>query len=221
MHRTLATVAAAAALAAAAPAAAQSRPPPQQQGVSLGIGVGIEPLASLGITSAGNLNGTVNGGGFAPVAIYVPIQVGPQIRIEPAIGFWHVSGNRNAGGVAPGDQIGGSATTVGVGGLFYFSPPAPTGFYGGLRLALNWQSADVAAGGGTTTTFKETDFSIAPVFGGEYAFAPRFTVGAEVQLPLTWYGNPSTESGGTTVTNSNDRSGFRSNAVIFLRYFFL
>jgi hypothetical protein len=137
------------------------------------------------------------------------------------IGFWHVSGNRNAAGVAVGDQIGGSATTLGVGGLLYLSQPAPTGFYVGLRLALNWQSADVADAGGTTTTFKETDFSLAPVFGGEYAFASRFTVGVEVQLPLTWYGNPSAETGGSTVTNNNDRSGFRSNAVVFLRYFFL
>jgi hypothetical protein len=221
MHRILATLAAAAAVAAAAPAAAQGRPPASQPGVSVGLGVGIEPLASLGITSSGNLNGTVNGSGFAPVGLYVPIQVGPQIRIEPVIGFWHVSGNRNAGGVAPGDQIGGSATTLGVGGLLYLAPPAPTGFYVGLRLALNWQSADVAAGGGTTTTFKETDFSLAPVFGGEYAFASRFTVGAELQLPLTWYGNPSSENAGTTVTNNNDRSGFRTNAVVFLRYFFL
>jgi hypothetical protein len=120
-----------------------------------------------------------------------------------------------------GDQIAGSATTIGVGGLVYVAQPAPTGFYAGLRLALTWQSSDVAAAGGTTTTFKETDFSIAPVFGGEYAFSSRFTVGAEAQLPLTWYGNPSSENTGTKVTSENDRSGFRTAAVIFLRYFFL
>lgn len=220
MHRILASLAAAA-MAAAAPAAAQSRPPTSQPGVSVGLGVGIEPLATLGITSAGNLDGTVNGNGFAPVGLYVPIQVNPQIRIEPVIGFWHVSGSRNASGVAVGDQIGGSATTLGVGGLLYFVQPAPTGFYAGLRLALNLQSADVAAAGGTTTTVKETDFSLAPVFGGEYAFAPRFTVGAEFQLPFTWYGDPTSETGGSSVTSNNDRSGFRTNAVVFLRYFFL
>ncbi|HET9595618.1 MAG TPA: outer membrane beta-barrel protein [Anaeromyxobacteraceae bacterium] len=218
MPRILASLAVAA-LTAAAPAAAQERSPGSQPGVSVGLGVGIEPLATLGITSAGNLNGTVNGSGFAPVGLYVPIQVNPQIRIEPVIGFWHVSGSRNA--ASDGQQIGGSATTLGVGGLLYLAPPAPTGFYAGLRLALNLQSADVAAAGGTTTTSKETDFSLAPVFGGEYAFAPRFTLGAEFQLPFTWYGNPTSETAGASVTSNNDRSGFRTNAVVFLRYFFL
>jgi hypothetical protein len=223
MRRTFVLLAAVALY--AGPAAAQSSTPsrdgrgPGQSGVSIGLGVGVEPQGFVGATSAGGLGGDVTTGGFAPVGIYVPIQIGPALRIEPVIGFWHAGGSRAVAN--NGETYSASATTLGVGALFFLSPPQPVGIYAGARLALNFQSASQAAGGGTTVDFKETDFSIAPVLGGEFAFAQRFSVGAEVQLPISWYGNPSSDAQGVTVTVNNDRTGIRTNAVIFLRYFFM
>ena len=49
----------------------------------------------------------------------------------------------------------------------------------------------------------------------------RHSPGGELQLPITFVGNPSHTAGGTTTTNNLDRTGISTNAVIFFRYFFL
>jgi opacity protein-like surface antigen len=220
MRKIVTTVALAVAF---APAAwAQTAHAPANQGgpsTSIGFGVGVEPFSSSlfgGATAAGSLDETLNGGN-APVGIYVPIQIAPNLRLEPLFGYWHVSGNRN---VLGGNDNSRSATTLGLGALVYLQPVNPTGIYAGARLALNFQSSsDVVAG--ADRDLSETDFAIAPVFGGEYAFAQRFTFGAEVQLPITFYGNVSDKRPSDTVTTNTDRHGIRTNAVVFLRYFFL
>lgn len=175
--------------------------------VSIGFGVGLEPLSLVSTSPTTN--------GLAPVAFYIPIQIGPQLRIEPSIGIWHLSANENV--VSPSSE---TVWNLGVGGLFYLSPPTPTGFYVGGRLGLTHSSITTDAGVNKVDS-SSTDFSIAPVLGGEYAFASRFTFGAELQLPITWYGNVSETQGGTTVTRNADRTGVATNAVVFLRYFFL
>ena len=215
MIRRIAALAAltlsAAPVARAEPVRAQVSPaaPAQSKNVSVGFGVGIEPLGLLGVSPNGSpLSGTsiaTPGASF-----YVPIQIGPQLRIEPSIGFRHL-------GVNGGSE---NAWALGVGGLFFFAPPTPTGFYAGGRLGLQHFSTSTGSGINEVSD-SATDFSIAPVLGGEYAFPSRFTIGAELQLPLTFVGNPSHTAGGTTTTNNFDRTGFSTNAVIFFRYFFL
>ena len=201
----------AAPVARAEPVRAQVSPAAQAQSkdVSVGFGVGIEPLGLLGVSPNGSpLSGTSIA---APGAsFYVPIQIGPQLRIEPSIGFRHL-------GLNGGSE---NAWSLAVGGLFYFAPPSPTGFYVGGRLGLAHFSTSVGTGAAEVST-SATDFTIAPVLGAEYAFASRFSIGAEAQLPITFVGNPSQTTGGTTVINNVDRSGVSTNAVLFFRYFFL
>jgi opacity protein-like surface antigen len=220
-------IALAAALAVALAPAAWAQTPrgqaPASQGgpsTSVGFGVGVEPFSTSlfgGATAAGSLDATLNGG-TAPVGIYVPIQLAPNLRLEPLFGYWHVSGNRNALG---GNDNSRSATTLGLGALFYLQPVNPTGIYAGARLALAFQSSSDVVAPGVDRDLSETDFAISPVLGGEYAFAQSFTFGAEVQLPITFYGNVSDKRPGFTQTTNTERNGIRTNAVVFLRYFFL
>jgi len=174
----------------------------QSRNVSVGFGVGIEPLGLLGVSPNG-FNIAQPGASF-----YVPIQLSPQLRIEPSIGFRHL-------GVNGGSD---NAWALGVGGLFYFAQPTPTGFYVGGRLGLAHFSTTTGSGV-TEVSDTATDFSIAPVLGAEFAFASKFTIGAEAQLPLTFVGNPSHTAGGTTTTTNVDRAAVSTNAVIFFRYF--
>ena len=214
MIRRIAALAAltlsAASVARAEPVRAQVTPvsTAPSRNVSVGFGIGIEPLGLLGVSpNSLSLNG---GGGIAlpGASFYVPIQVGPQLRIEPSIGFRHL-------GVNGGSE---NAWALGVGGLFFFAPPSPAGFYVGGRLGLAHFSTSTGSGLAEVSD-TATDFSIAPVFGGEYAFASKFSIGAEMQLPLTFVGNPSHTAGGTSTTTNIDRTGFSTNAVLFFRYF--
>ncbi len=63
------------------------------------------------------------------------------------------------------------------------------------------------------------DLFFAPVVGGEYAFSRRFAVGAEVQLPITVFGDRSATTRATTDT-PNAGQTLATNTVLFLRYFF-
>jgi len=177
----------------------------QSRNVSVGFGVGIEPLGLLGVSPNGFGGNAIATPG---ASFYVPIQLNPQLRIEPSIGFRHL-------GVNGGSD---NAWALGVGGLFYFAQPTPTGFYVGGRLGLAHFSTTTGSGV-TEVSDTATDFSIAPVLGAEFAFASKFTIGAEAQLPLTFVGNPSHTAGGTTTTTNVDRAAVSTNAVIFFRYF--
>jgi hypothetical protein len=197
----------------ALPAAAQSHPAPAgSSAVSVGFGVGVEPLSTQ-VTSATGATVSAN----PPVNLYVPVQITPQLRVEPSVGFWHLGANRNAPGTAVFSQ---SVWAVGLGGLYYFVPMQPAGIYAGARLGIAFRSQSDAVGNATRDV-KATDFSIAPVLGGEYAFSQKFSVGAELQLPITWYGNASTTLNNVTNTPNDDRNGFATNGVVFLRYFFM
>jgi hypothetical protein len=208
MNRRIAIVAAAAALSFAPAARAETASP------KVGIGVGVEPLNLASAFAQTNFANLVTN--QPPVSFFVPINIVPQFRIEPSFGYWAASADKNR--LPNGATYRFSATSLGIGGFFVFAPPAPVGFYVGARLTLLWNSSsDVDQGPPQTTTdTKETDFFFAPSLGAEYAFSPHFTVGAEVQLPIAFYGNP-TVAGRTVIL---DRTGVSTNTVIFLRYFF-
>jgi len=202
MIRKIAMLAAAAAALAFAPHALAQ----QRDGVKVGLGVGM------------NLNqvvqpATLNATDVSPVAIYVPVQVNPGLRIEPWIGFWTWSQN------GPDSTY---AWDLGVGGLYYFQHANPLGLYLGARLGLTFSGGDATTGGGVTTTTTETDFRIVGVCGAEYFISPRFSLGAEAQLGVTLYGDVSNknQTTGVTVTASRDLTSWQTNGVLMLRYFF-
>ncbi len=190
--------AAAAALGVASPALAQ-----QKEGVKVGLGLGL------------NLNqlaqpADLNFAGITPVAIYVPVQVNPNLRIEPWLGFWTWSQN---------GPLSRYAWDLGLGALYYFQPASPFGLYGGGRLGLTFSGGDTLPGGVPTRT-TETDFRIMAVCGAEYFIAPKFSLGAEVQLGVTFYGDLNETAGAVTTTVNQSLVGWQTNGVLFMRYFF-
>jgi hypothetical protein len=111
-----------------------------------GIGISITPEADAGLS---------------PVEVYAPINIAPQLRLEPSLGL------------RTGDDS--SDITLGVGG-FYVAPLAQqVDLYMGGRLKLNFADDDANDESGT-------DVSIAGALGGEYYLVPRFSVGLEGQL---------------------------------------
>lgn len=187
-----------AALAAAPFAWAQQAP----QQLRVGFGVGLEPFAPLNLSNAR----------AAPVGagLYMPLQIGPSLRVEPSISILTFSQN-------PANDI--SAVGIGAGAFYYFVPAQAqqTGLYAGGRVNLFFLKNKVSNGAGAEIETTETDFQLAGVLGGEYFVAPRFSVGAEAQLALTWYGDQDV-SGAPTI--SRDGFGVSTNGVVFLRYFF-
>ncbi|HEU4385019.1 MAG TPA: outer membrane beta-barrel protein [Anaeromyxobacteraceae bacterium] len=204
MIRTIAMLAAAAAvLAVSPPALAQQQQ--QREGVRVGLGLGMNVNQLVQPT---NLNFT----GLPPVALYVPIQISSQFRVEPWLGFWTFSQNDFPGRVG---DMSNHVWDIGVGGLWYFQPATPLGLYLGGRLALTFSGAEIDPG----VTASETDFRIHAVGGAEYFIAQRFSFGAELQVGPTFYGDPSVEAAGVTTTPSRNLVSWQTNGVLFFRYF--
>jgi hypothetical protein len=201
MIRKIAMLAAVAAALATAPAAQAQ----QRDGVKVGLGLGMN-VNQLAQPTTLNWSGTV------PVNLYVPIQISPAFRVEPWLGFWTFSQNNFVG--RPNDMSM-HAWDLGVGGLWYFQPANPFGIYLGGRLGLTFSGGEIDPG----VTASETDFRIQAVSGGEYFIAPRFSVGAELQLGVTFYGDPSVATAGVTVTPSRSLVSWQTNGVLFFRYF--
>jgi hypothetical protein len=168
-----------AALALAAPAAAQERP-------AFGIGIGIQPFADTPF---------FEGGAVPTVQIYFPLQVAPNLRIEPSFGL--LTRNR------PGPQADTSDLTLGVGVFLTSRISPPLDLQVGGRLKLNFASVDRPVGDDSGT-----DLSIAAALGGEYYLAPRFSLGLEAQLGR--YQNSDV---------SGDDSGFFTTGLAFLRVY--
>ncbi len=196
-----------AALTFAAPAAAQPSQPSQPSQGRVGIGLGL-PTHSFGslLSTAGTATGMFEG-----PQIYVPINVSPNLRIEPQFGYFSNTDDE----VDETD----SAFTLGA-GVFYVAPVSErTNIYAGGRLAFTWTKDEDHAG----TTFTKTtqrNTSIAPVFGGEYSPSPRFSVGAEAQLNFVWLGDPKFEAAGTSVTGQGGSNTF-TQGLMFIRVYFL
>lgn len=202
IRKVMMLAAAAAALAFAPAARAQQKEPVK---VGLGLGMNVNQLVQPA---------DLNSIGIAPVAIYVPIQIGSQFRIEPWLGFWTYSQNDFPG---RNSDMSWHAWDLGVGGLWYFQPASPFGLYLGARLGLTFSGGESDPG----FTFSETDVRILAVTGGEYFIAPRFSVGAEIQVGPTFYGDPSFKDAVTGVTTTPDRGliSWQTNGILFFRYF--
>lgn len=206
MIRKIAMLAAAMAALAVAPAALAQQQQ-QREGVRVGLGLGMNVNQ---LVQPSSLNWT----GLPPVAVYVPIQISSQFRIEPWLGFWTSSQNDFVG--RTGDMSS-HVWDIGVGGLWYFQPASPLGLYLGGRLGLTFSGGEIDPG----VNASETDFRIQAVGGAEYFIAQRFSFGAELQLGPTFYGDPSVEVAATGVTTTPSRNlvSWQTNGVLFFRYF--
>jgi hypothetical protein len=153
-----------------------------QQRPMLGIGVSFNPFAQVVALSPA-------------VEVYVPIRLAPAFRLEPSMGIW----------TEDEDPAGGrSDVTFGVGAFFVKEIAPAADMYAGGRLKLNFASEDNGV-----DTQSDTDLVLAGAIGGEYYFAPQFSLGLEAQLGLYALGDV-----------SGDVSGFFTNGLAFLRLYF-
>ncbi len=201
MNRIIHVFAAVAALACAMPAAAQQRTQP-----FVGLGVGL-PVSELG-TIAGVFG--IDGGLVAP-QLYVPINLTPNVRVEPQFGFltWHDD--------ATGEER--SFKSVGTGVFFVMPFGENADLYVGPRLALSFFRQREPAGAGLFVKRSATDVFFAAALGGEVAVHPRLSVGAEGQLGYTSLGDVDvTDETGATRTVPGG-SSWATQGVLFVRVY--
>lgn len=190
-----------AALTFAAPAAAQPSQPSQGR-VGIGLGMPVNQLSQL--------LGIGGSGASLEPQIYVPINISPNLRIEPQLGYFKLSDDDA--------QTETSSFTIGAGVFFVKPVVQQTQLYLGGRLALNWFRDEDQ---NTPAKFEQTNLTIAGVFGGEYLPSPWFSVGAEAQLAYTALGDPDvTDTAGVTTTGQGG-SIFSTAGLLFLRVYFL
>lgn len=202
MKNLLRAAAALAAITLSTPALAQqgtARPEPK-----IGIGVGL--TSSIGVT--GSATATPDLG----YLFFVPINVAPNFRIEPLIGWARQDTD------ATGKD---SDFTLGI-GAFYVQPLAQQlQLYAGGRLGSRWVShKDAAYGAPGTTKDERRDTLLALAAGAEYLPIPRVALGAEFQIGYVSIGDTTVTSGPTGAQASGGGgSGSATQATLFARFY--
>lgn len=197
----------------------------------VGIGVGLSAggnLVALG-SSSDLLIVT------APAAIYVPINITPNIRIEPLIGFYRAASssttaNNGKSGVTTTTDSSASVFAIGVGAFYKMAPIPAFQLYVGPRLGLMFPSTSTTTSesdNSTQVTVKSsrTGWGISGAFGGEYSPVSRISFGAEIALGFTSYGTPSKtitpDPGGTPSNDTSTVSAVGTSGTFFARFYFL
>ncbi len=197
MKTMLRLAAVVAAVALAVPAAAQ-----ESTSGRVGIGVGL-PTSELGALFTG-------GDATLPAQIYVPINLLPNLRVEPQIGILSVDRD---------DTFELSVWSIGA-GVFYMMPLGQQAqLYVGPRLVLSLFNEKDWDGPFDVTEREGTDLYIAAALGGELQPHPRISVGAEAQLGYFNIGDRDvTRTGNPTVTEPGG-SSIQTQGVIFVRVY--
>jgi hypothetical protein len=201
MNTLLRAAAAFAAIALATPAFAQqtARTDPK-----VGLGVGL--TASTTSPDIGTL-------------LFVPLNVAPNIRIEPFIGWARSDLDPTPpGGGSFGSPPEGAKTsdfTLGIGAFLVQPIASQVQVYAGGRLGSQWQSFSVTGGG----KIERRNTLLAVAAGGEYMPVPRVAFGAELQLSYLAIGDTkSTAANGATVEGGGG-SANGTQATVFARFY--
>lgn len=200
MKRIIHTVAVAMALASALPVAAQQSTKP-----FIGLGVGL-PTSELG-TVAGVFG--IDGGVVAP-QLYVPINVLPNLRIEPQIGFLTWSDD------ATGDER--SFWSIGTGAFWLMPLAESVNMYVGPRLVLAFFKEEEPTGIGVQKR-SATDVLLAAALGGEAFLHPRLSLGAEGQIGYTWLGDVEETSETGQKSETPGGSSLATQGILFVRVY--
>ncbi len=181
----------AAVLSAAAPALAQDK------GGRFGIGVGL---------SDGNLTpGTI---------LFVPLNLAPNLRIEPFLSIDRTDIDANAVGIQAGKS---SDIAIGA-GAFYLARVVPqVQMYVGGRLGFSFSSFKEA--NATPDEFSRRDFIIAAALGGEYLPHPRIGLGAEAMLGYVAIGDTEVKPFGGPTVKGGGGSATQTQGTLFVRVY--
>ncbi|MHB8581571.1 MAG: outer membrane beta-barrel protein [Ignavibacteriaceae bacterium] len=216
----------------------------------LGIGISLDP-ARIGQVSYYNYDpqfglfkSTVTNA--TPIMFYLPINVAGRFRLEPSFGLYTINNDNTTTSTYPGtapttNTNSASLITIGLRGVYLSSLSKSFELYFGPRLDFSFVSSSnvysqvyTHSDGANTTVInnsdsKETDINMGIVFGAEYFPISHYSVGGEVSLNYTTFGNPTitnTTSPPQTppaYTNSNDvtQYSFNTEALFFMRWYFL
>jgi hypothetical protein len=208
MNRTIVAVAVIALL-GASPALAEEKKDESIPGFGLGVGVG------LGNAYTGGTPAT------PPVSIYATFNLGESLRLEPNFGYWYIGKGASAASIITGgvEPNGGYAVQVGLGGFYVIRPVRPLGVYGGARIGMVFSGTSATLLDRTTVSASESDLYVSPTLGIEWSVVRAFSVGAEAQMVVRWYLDPTVTGGGQSTTVSRSKFGTGLEAVLFMRVY--
>lgn len=192
-----------------------------------------EPFIGLGVRL----------GTIAPLAaptrlnVYVPINLMPILRIEPDLGFSRsASVNENFdddGNSVLRQENKDSVFRLGVGAFYMMQPANRTNIYVGGRLGLlrnsSVQQVDAVVLGAnvnTTTTTTRNDIMASLATGGEAYVTTHFSLGGEVALDFTSFGDPRVTTDPESNMDDDDDTSSSTTALstsgaLFLRWYFM
>lgn len=126
---------------------------------------------------------------FSPdlINITVPINVAPNLRIEPFVGIVYdrTSYDTNVAGALESSTE--RDFVLGVGGYMVQEAGQQVELYFGGKLGLDFYKLSDKYVSAPSVTSDHTAFTIAAVAGAEYYFSPRFALGVEASLGLRTY----------------------------------
>lgn len=194
---------------AASSLAAQDPPSDTKRTRTLGLGVQLNPTAmfiddDFGVVPSGLSN------------FLVPIRVTPRTTIEPEIGFTRFSASAPGGGGAPASESSFSNTRIGVGILGAMGSDGPLSPYFGVRVVRLTVSLETRSGTFSSSS-ETTGWTMAGVVGGQHFFTDAFSLGGEIQLARTAFGEPETTGGGGFPGEKQTFTG--TNGIVTIRWF--
>ncbi len=220
-----------------------------EDGNKLGIGISLDP-SRIGHASYYLLYGQMISTSFSeinasPIMFYVPININNNFRLEPSFGLFTMNNSNTSTPTYPGafpttNTNNGSTVTIGLRAVYLSSLSKSFGLYFGPRIDFSFISSssgnsqfNTINGNNilvtTNTDLTETDINVGGVFGAEYFPVSHISLGGEVSFNYTKFGNPNTKyttdppqpSSVYTTTTETTQYSFHTDALFFLRWYFL
>ena len=159
----------------------------QLAGDRFGVGVSLDMTPTSGALLAGGATFDAR-----PGNIHFPIQVSRSIRIEPTLGYAREKEESSLGTTSVSGYY--RIWRLGVGVLLLMPRSAHFQAYIGGRVGIanqyqKQQFEDTSIPFAQSSTAKRSDKFLSTVFGGEFYFAPEFSLGGEAQITYTNYGD--------------------------------
>ena len=215
----------------------------------LGIGISLDP-SRIGHASYYLFNGQISSTSItetnaSPIMFYVPVNLTKNFRLEPSFGLFTMNYSTTTTPTYPGSYTttttnSGSTITIGLRTVYLASLSHSFGLYFGPRIDFSF----ISSSNGTpqviginnvtvlvmyNTDITETDINFGGVFGAEYFPISHISLGGEVSFNYTTFGNPSITSNTDppqpspiyNTTNERTQYSFHTDALFFLRWYFL
>jgi hypothetical protein len=167
------------------------------------------------------------GTNISPANLYVPVQFGEHLRLEPMIGISisNTTYSRDTLSNSIAD-IQRNSIKVGIGGFYTFEPIKSSKVYAGIRFTYinsinNSYGVDVSNLKLIPNEFKQNSYTVGACFGTEYFFVKQFSLGIEAQLNYLYLMKPILHNHSYDFIYSSYKGQTISNStLVFLRYYF-